>query len=229
MVSALGGRREALPSFVGLTSIREHGVGGRPTLVQNAETLAHVALVGRFGPAWFRRSAHRRSPGTMLLTVNRPGNRLVVEAVLGSSLRQATGLRPEEIVRRPGNPPRRLRGRVGLPRGLRRAPRLRGGRPAAWCNARCGGDRRAAPRSLPAGRGGGRRPLHGGSGSRAMRPVHRRSRRAGRRPGAARLRPAAALRAQRSILETCESGGGTRRVPPPRRGRALRQDGTKCL
>ena len=96
VVSALGGR-DALPSFVGLTSIREHGVGGRPTLVQNAETLAHVALVGRFGPAWFRTVGPPESPGTMLLTVNRPGNRLVVEAVLGSSLHQATGLRPEEI------------------------------------------------------------------------------------------------------------------------------------
>jgi NADH:ubiquinone oxidoreductase subunit F (NADH-binding) len=97
VVNALGGRREALPSFVGLTSIREHGVGGRPTLVQNAETLAHVALVGRFGAAWFREVGSAESPGTMLLTVNRPGNRLVVEAVLGSSLRQATGLQPEEI------------------------------------------------------------------------------------------------------------------------------------
>jgi len=97
VVNVLGGRREALPSFVGLTSIRERGVGGRPTLVQNAETLAHVALVGRFGAAWFREVGSPGSPGTMLLTVNRPGNRLVVEAVLGSSLRQATGLQPEEI------------------------------------------------------------------------------------------------------------------------------------
>jgi len=97
VVNVLGGRRDALPSFVGLTSIREHGVGGRPTLVQNAETLAHVALVARFGAAWFRAVGVPESPGTMLLTVNRPGNRVVVEAVLGSSLRQATGLRPEEI------------------------------------------------------------------------------------------------------------------------------------
>jgi NADH:ubiquinone oxidoreductase subunit F (NADH-binding) len=97
VVNALGGRREALPSFTGLTSIREHGVGGRPTLVQNAETLAHVALIGRFGAAWFREVGGPGSPGTMLLTVNRPGSRLVVEAVLGSSLSQATGLRPNEI------------------------------------------------------------------------------------------------------------------------------------
>ena len=80
-----------MPSFVGLTSIREHGVGGRPTLVQNAETLAHVALIGRFGAAWFREIGSPGIPGTMLLTVNRPGNRLVVEAVLGSSLRPGHG------------------------------------------------------------------------------------------------------------------------------------------
>jgi len=48
----------------------EKGVGGRPTLLDNVETLAHVALIGRFGPAWYRQSGLPDAPGTMLATVS---------------------------------------------------------------------------------------------------------------------------------------------------------------
>ncbi|HEX2321941.1 MAG TPA: NADH-ubiquinone oxidoreductase-F iron-sulfur binding region domain-containing protein [Streptosporangiaceae bacterium] len=48
----------------------EKGVGGRPTLLDNVETLAHVALIGRFGPAWYRQSGLPDAPGTMLTTVS---------------------------------------------------------------------------------------------------------------------------------------------------------------
>ena len=99
VVNALGGRRGAVPSFVGLTTIRERGVGGRPTLVQNVETLAHVALVARFGADWFRSIGTPQNPGTMLLTVSRPGGPLVVEAALGSSLRAAAGIGEEDLAR----------------------------------------------------------------------------------------------------------------------------------
>ncbi len=99
VVNALGRRRDAVPSFVGLATIRERGVGGRPTLVHNVETLAQVALIARFGAAWFRRVGTHENPGTMLLTVNGPGPPLVVEAALGSSLRAATGLGEDALAR----------------------------------------------------------------------------------------------------------------------------------
>ena len=48
----------------------EHGVRKRPTLIDNVETLAHVALIARYGPGWFRQAGQPDSPGTMLTTVS---------------------------------------------------------------------------------------------------------------------------------------------------------------
>ncbi len=65
------------------------GVGGRPTLVSNAETYAHVALIARFGAAWFNAGGTQRAPGSTLVTlagaVASPG--LVVEIVAGTGVR----------------------------------------------------------------------------------------------------------------------------------------------
>jgi NADH:ubiquinone oxidoreductase subunit F (NADH-binding) len=48
----------------------ERGVGQRPTLLDNVETLAHIALIARFGPAWYRQAGLPDAPGTMLCTVS---------------------------------------------------------------------------------------------------------------------------------------------------------------
>jgi NADH:ubiquinone oxidoreductase subunit F (NADH-binding) len=47
----------------------QRGVDGRPTLVQNVETLAHAALIARFGDAWFRSLGVSGASGTTLITV----------------------------------------------------------------------------------------------------------------------------------------------------------------
>ena len=53
----------------------KHGPG--PALVQNVETLAHLALILRHGAAWFRSVGSPAEPGSMLITmagaVRRPG------------------------------------------------------------------------------------------------------------------------------------------------------------
>ena len=67
--------------------ITERGIARRPTLMSNAETLAHVALIARHGADWFRELGLTEEPGSALVTlsggVRAPG---VYEIELGSRL-----------------------------------------------------------------------------------------------------------------------------------------------
>ena len=86
LVNRLGGG-PALPTFQP-PRVSERGLGGAPTLVQNVETLAHLALIARYGPRGFRAAGTDAEPGSMLMTVYQPdGKCRVVEAEIGAPLR----------------------------------------------------------------------------------------------------------------------------------------------
>jgi NADH:ubiquinone oxidoreductase subunit F (NADH-binding) len=65
----------------------QRGVNRRPTLVDNVETLAHLALIARYGADWYRTVGTDTDPGTYLVTISghvaSPG---VYEVVGGASL-----------------------------------------------------------------------------------------------------------------------------------------------
>ena len=77
----VAGEESALVNFLGggpakplFTPPRpfERGVNRRPTLVNNVETLAHIALIARHGAAWFRQLGTPTQPGSALVTLSGP-------------------------------------------------------------------------------------------------------------------------------------------------------------
>ena len=67
LVNLLNGG-QANPTFTP-PMVFQQGVRQRPTLVTNAETLAHVALIARHGAQWFRGLGTPSQPGSALVTL----------------------------------------------------------------------------------------------------------------------------------------------------------------
>ncbi len=68
----------------------ERGIDGRPTLVQNVETLAHVALIARSGDAWFHSLGVGGASGTTLISVGGAVPRTtLIEAAQGTTITEA--------------------------------------------------------------------------------------------------------------------------------------------
>jgi NADH:ubiquinone oxidoreductase subunit F (NADH-binding) len=85
LVNHLSGR-PALPAFTPPLPF-ERGVRGRPTLVCNVETLAHLALIARHGADWFRELGTPAQPGSALVTLSgRVAHPGVYEIEYGSPL-----------------------------------------------------------------------------------------------------------------------------------------------
>jgi NADH:ubiquinone oxidoreductase subunit F (NADH-binding) len=65
----------------------ERGYRGRPTLIQNPETLAQVALVARYGDRWYRELGTAADPGSALVTISGAiGSPGVYELAFGTSI-----------------------------------------------------------------------------------------------------------------------------------------------
>lgn len=76
----------SLPRFTP-PRVFEQGLHGAPTLVQNVETLAQLALIARYGADWFREVGTDEEPGSMLTTLWRPdGTAGVAENAIGTPI-----------------------------------------------------------------------------------------------------------------------------------------------
>ncbi len=91
LASMVGGGR-GVPRFRPDKSV-PLSAGGHAVIVHNVETLAHVALIARYGADWFRQVGAPEAPGTCLVTISggveRPG---VVEVATGTPISEIVQL-----------------------------------------------------------------------------------------------------------------------------------------
>jgi len=70
----------------------ERGLFGKPTVVQNVQTLAAIPWIIANGAEAFAAIGSKASPGTVLVSVRSPGGSGVAEVPMGTSLREIVGL-----------------------------------------------------------------------------------------------------------------------------------------
>lgn len=68
LVNRINGRA-ALPSDP-MRPVWQSGVDGHPTMISNAESLAQIALIVRYGADWFRSAGTEEDPGTFLVSIS---------------------------------------------------------------------------------------------------------------------------------------------------------------
>jgi NADH:ubiquinone oxidoreductase subunit F (NADH-binding) len=79
----------------------ERGIAGRPTLVQNVESLAMAALIARNGDGWYREVGRAQTPGSALLTISGSSADGVREVEIGTTIGEiaassGAGSRPDD-------------------------------------------------------------------------------------------------------------------------------------
>ncbi|MBY4039194.1 hypothetical protein HQO38_18640 [Rhodococcus fascians] len=78
----------------------EEGVGGLPTLINNVETLANIAVLHRLGVDGYRGHGTDTSPGTFLMTLSTPEGSDLFEIPFGVTLREVlqwAGTDPDSV------------------------------------------------------------------------------------------------------------------------------------